>query len=232
MQTALWVVNGFLIVLVGILVRRLQRQKQSRRTSEEQYRIIFETVTDGLIINALNGTVVEANPAACQMHGYTREEFLGQSAAEFVHPSSMHLFQEYVKAISSGREFHCLAQDIRKDGSVFDVEVTGVPFQFRGSAHLLGIVRDITQRKQAQDALLESEELNRRIVEAVPAGIIHVAKHGAILSANAQTQKLLGLPRDELARMHVSDDQLACIHEDGRALPQAANRRVRHARHR
>lgn len=215
MLIALWVVNSLLIAVVVGLIHRLRSQQASRRTSEEQYRTIFETVADGLIINSLDGVVVEANPAACKMHGYTRAEFIGQSAAEFVHPDSLHLFHEYVEALSVGRSFHCFAQDLRKDGSVFDVEVDGIPFQFEGRPHLLGIVRDVTERKLTLDALKKSEELNRRIVEAVPAGIVHVAQYGTILNANARAQHFLGVSLDELTQQYVKDFDSTSIYEDG-----------------
>lgn len=215
MITALWIVTGSLTIGILVLIRRLYLLRESRLTTEEQYEIIFKTVTDGLIINALDGTVVEANPAACEMHGYTREEFIGQSAAEFVHPDSLHLFKEYVESLSVGRTFHCFAQDLRKDGSTFDVEVNGIPFQFKGQPHLLGIVRDVTERKQTEDALRQSEEVNRQIVEAVPAGIVHVSPHGAILNANGRAQEFLGLSKDELTQQFVRDYERISFHEDG-----------------
>lgn len=215
MTTVLWIVTGSLTVWVIYLIRRLNSLQASRLTTEEQYETIFKTVTDGLIINALDGTVAEANPAACEMHGYSREEFIGQSAAEFVHPDSLHLFSEYVEALSAGRSFHCFAQDLRKDGSVFDVEVNGIPFQFKGQPHLLGIVRDITERKGTEDALKRSEEINRQIVEAVPGGIVHVAPNGAILNANRVAQEFLGLSRDELTQQFVQNYDSHSIYEDG-----------------
>ncbi|MCA9068346.1 MAG: PAS domain S-box protein, partial [Planctomycetaceae bacterium] len=215
MITALWIVTGSLTLWVVFLIRRLALLRESRLTSEEQYEVIFKTVTDGLIINALDGTIVEANPAACEMHGYTREEFIGQSAAEFVHPDSLHLFSEYVEALSAGRSFHCFAQDLRKDGAIFDVEVNGVPFQFNGQPHLLGIVRDVTKRKSVEDALRQSEEINRLIVGAVPAGIVRVSLTGGILDANRRAQDFLGLSKDELTQQFVHDYDSTSIHEDG-----------------
>ena len=129
----------------------------------------------------------------------------------------MHLFREYVEALSAGRDFHCFAQDLRKDGSTFDVEVDGIPFQFEGSPHLLGIVRDITERKKTMDALKTGEELNRRIVEAVPAGIVHVAQFGSILKANTHAGAFLELPEDDHAEQNLFDFIQAPIYEDGRS---------------
>jgi PAS domain S-box-containing protein len=206
MQAAPWIVIGCLIVWIGVLVRRLKLLGLSRRTSEEQYRIIFETVTDGLMINALDGTVVEANPAACQMHGYRREEFLGQKSAEFVHPDSLHLFRECIEALKAGRHFHCFAQDLRKDGTAFDVEVDGVPFLFGGRPHLLGIVRDITRRKQAEADLLESEMRFRLLAENAP-GVIYLCHNDArytMIFISENVARLTGHARREFLSDRVS----------------------------
>src|SRR5688500_17848519 len=75
-----------------------QNHPSQAKEREQQYQSIFETVIDGLIINDLEtGLVVEANPAACTMHGYTRDEFIGLHPTRFIHPDSHELFNEYVQ---------------------------------------------------------------------------------------------------------------------------------------
>ncbi len=217
MQTALWIVNGCLIVWIVLLSRHLRSQQKSQRTSEEQYRTIFETVTDGLIISALDGRVAEANPAACKMHGYTRAEFIGQSAAEIVHPESLHLFREYVESLNAGRHFHCFAQDLRKDGTAFDVEVNGVPFLFNNRPHLLGIVRDITQRKQAEQDLLESETRFRLLAENAP-GVIYLCHNDerySMIYISEAVLELTGYSNEEFLSDRVSFVEL--YHPDDKA---------------
>src|SRR5437867_1566790 len=67
-------------------------------TSEEEYRNIFEAASDGLVIYDMElDSVVEANPAACEMHGYTRQEFIGLNLAVFMLPESHALFREQVR---------------------------------------------------------------------------------------------------------------------------------------
>src|SRR5690242_15897833 len=108
---------------------------------DSAYRAIFEASSDGLVINdAETGLVLEANPAFCQMHGYDR--MVGLHPSSFIHPDSHKLFEEYVCAIREGREFRARAQDVRRDGTVFDVEVLGRGFRYQGRFALLGVVRD------------------------------------------------------------------------------------------
>jgi PAS domain S-box-containing protein len=110
---------------------------------EEQYRRIFEATSDGLIVNDLDtGLVVEVNPAFCRMHGYEYDELIGIHPSTFIHPDDHHLFAEYIEAVSEGREFRARAREIRKDGSIFHVEVHGTTFLFRGlAARARGVAR-------------------------------------------------------------------------------------------
>src|SRR6266508_607485 len=96
----------------------------SRLTSEEEYRIIFEAASDGLVIYDLGlDTVVEANFAACEMHGYTRQEFIGLNPAVFMLPESHVLFKEHARTAQPGGVFESPVVHIRKDGSPFHCEV-------------------------------------------------------------------------------------------------------------
>jgi len=119
---------------------------------EPEYRAIFDATSDGLVINdPESGVILEANRAFCRMHGY--DEMVGLNATAFVHPSSYKLFDEYVRTVRAGGEFRRRAHDVRKDGTVFDVEVYGRGFTFRGKPALLGVVRDVTEQVHALQRL-------------------------------------------------------------------------------
>ena len=93
---------------------------------EQQYRAIFEATSDGLIINDIEtGVIVEANPAACRMHGYTYDEFVGRRPHDIIHPDDHRLFGEFIQIVRAGGRFRGRARDIRKDGSLLYVEVMG-----------------------------------------------------------------------------------------------------------
>jgi PAS domain S-box-containing protein len=123
------------------------------RAKEAQYRGIFEATTDGLIINAMDGTVVEVNPAFCEMHGYTRDEVVGVSPTIFIHPDYQKVMSEYVATIAAGGEYRRQAVDVRKDGTPFHVEVHASAFTYNGQPHILGVVRDVSDRAQAYELL-------------------------------------------------------------------------------
>lgn len=136
----------------------MQQSQTDQKEKEWQYRSIFDAATDGLIINDLEtGLVVEANPAACLMHGFTREDFIGLPLTGFVHPDSQHEFSEYIRAFQSDGVFDTRILHTRKDGSPFYAEWRGTAFTYQGRMCLLGIVRDISDRVQAE------QNLQRRI---------------------------------------------------------------------
>jgi PAS domain S-box-containing protein len=126
---------------------------------EQQYRSIFETVSDALFINRLeDGKLVDFNPAAAFMHGYTEEEFRNLQPKDFIHPDSHHIFGEYIKTVQSGRIFQGRAVDLRKDGSTFHVEVLGTLFQYRGKPHTMAIVHNIDEQVKSFQLLEERVE--------------------------------------------------------------------------
>jgi two-component system nitrate/nitrite sensor histidine kinase NarX len=135
----------------------------SRLSSEEEYRNIFEATSDGLIIYDIGlDAVVEANPAACQMHGYTRQEFVGLNPAVFMLPESHTLFREQVRMAKPGDVFESLIVHIRSDGSPFHVEVRRSAINYRGRPCLLSAIRDISQRIETEKNLGERIEVQMR----------------------------------------------------------------------
>jgi PAS domain S-box-containing protein len=144
----------------ALLAGELRAMQARLDQQQEQYDSIFDATGDGLAINDLDGTLVEANPAFCRMHGYTREELLRLRPDEFVHPSCHHLFRNFIATVAAGGTFACRAIDVRKDGTLLHVDVRGSLFTFQGRPHVLGVVRDITPQVE-QEALREQEVADR-----------------------------------------------------------------------
>ncbi len=131
--------------------------------SEDEYRNIFEAATDGLVIYDMElDAVVEANPAACEMHGYTRREFIGLNPVVLMPPDSYTLFREQVRTAEPGSMFESLSVHIRRDGSPFHVEVRRSKISYRGRPCLLSVIRDVSQRIQTEKVLSEKIEAQMR----------------------------------------------------------------------
>jgi two-component system nitrate/nitrite sensor histidine kinase NarX len=138
----------------------MQKSKRDQGEREQQYRSIFDATLDGFIVHDLEtGLVVEANPTACLMHGYTREEFIGLQLTAFIHPDSQQAFAEYIRAFQSNGVFDTRIQHIRRDGSTFYAEWRGTVFEYQGRPCQLTIIRDVSDRIQAEQNLHRREKI-------------------------------------------------------------------------
>ena len=136
------------------------RDRSSQTEEREQhYQSIFEAASDGLILHDLEtGLVIEANPAACTMYGYNREEFVIQKITTFIHPDSFHQFTKYVQAVQSHGVYMAQQGHKRRDGSKFYVELSGTVFIDQGRSVLLSVVRDVSQRVHSEYLLQQRVE--------------------------------------------------------------------------
>lgn len=132
----------------------MKQDADGHRNSEGVYRNIFQAASDGLVIfDIRTGRVVEANPAACDMHGYTYQEFIGLKPDAFMPAESYVLFMQHAGAATEGKVFESLVIHLRRDGSPFHVEARRTAINFRGRPCVLSIIRDVSQRIETEKVL-------------------------------------------------------------------------------
>jgi two-component system nitrate/nitrite sensor histidine kinase NarX len=133
------------------------------KDKEQPYRTIFEAASDGMIIRDVEtGIIVDANPAAIMMHGYTRDEFIGLHLTKYIHPDSQHFFTKSANEPQPESTFDVPAVHLRKDGSLFYVDVRRTSLLFQARPCVLSIVRDVSGRVDAERLLHERVELHTR----------------------------------------------------------------------
>ncbi len=137
---------GFVMAIADASDRVFANQLLSEK--EAQYRSIFEATSDGLIIYDLSGKIIEANPTACQMHGYRYDEMIGLNGEAIIEESHRERFRHAQQTADFRDESAVQTVNIRRDGSRFDVEVRVTMLNYRGQPHLLSVVRDVTERVQ------------------------------------------------------------------------------------
>ncbi|MCX6922228.1 MAG: PAS domain S-box protein, partial [Verrucomicrobia bacterium] len=135
------------------------------RASEQRFRDLFESSPDAIFVEDLAGTVLDVNPAACRLHGFTLEEMLGKNVLELVPPESRSEVTRGFKALTEGRLERFEGASWTKDGRAIPVEVRVSLIDYAGKPAALLHVRDITERKMAEAALRESEAGQRRLEE-------------------------------------------------------------------
>lgn len=132
---------------------------QTLHDSEARFRDIFEKATDGMLLaDIISKKFILSNPNLCRMLGYSSKEILKLSVADIHPPESLHHVISEFERQASGEVTSVLnIPVIRKDESVFYADINSYPFYWGGKKYLMGIFRDITQRKQTEDSLHQSE---------------------------------------------------------------------------
>lgn len=124
--------------------------------SEEQYRATFNASIDGLALWNAAGELVDTNPALWQMYGYgDPDDTVTLRAGSWGGPSYP---LEFLAEVASGKSLHREIQATRKDGSALEIELHGIPMQYRGEPHVLTIARDVTEKKRSAEELTRQRE--------------------------------------------------------------------------
>ncbi|MEM0979974.1 MAG: PAS domain S-box protein [Cyanobacteria bacterium P01_H01_bin.58] len=144
--------NVYRIVVSTFDISARKSIEATLEQKEYQYRSIFESINDGIVIHDLStGEVLSVNAATCKMHGYTYDEFVQLRPLDYIHPDYWPMFRQFMETIQAGQQFTTEAIDIHKDGTHVYVEVIGVPFEYDGKSCILAVVRDISERKRLDD---------------------------------------------------------------------------------
>ena len=169
------------------------------RESEEKYRELFENESDAVMIfDAETLRFEDANRATLDIYGYSKEEFLSLTVAEVsAEKEKTRVAVKKVKDEESGSQYVPLRYFRRKDGSVFPGEINAGNFISKGRKKIIGAVRDITERMNAQQDLKKSEARYRSLSEATFEAIF-ISEKGVCLDANQRAVELFGYEYDEL----------------------------------
>jgi len=174
--------------------------------SESRYHMLFEDSHDAVYVTSLEGKVLEANPAMLSLFGLTREEMLGADAHSFyANPEDRSRFQRTIERSGTVADYEIELR--RGSGETMDCLLT--TSVRRGADGAIvgyhGIIRDVTQQKQAERALFESERLYRSIFELSPEAIVLLDRKGTFLAANDRLADWLGYTSDEVVGRKLLD---------------------------
>jgi PAS domain S-box-containing protein len=175
-----------------------KRAGQALRESEKKYRTIFESLSDVYYRTDRQGRVTEISPSVRRQAGYDPEDVIGHPVTDFYQdPSAWKEFDRRLRKSGSVNDYELRLKG--KDGRVFDVSVSSqIVLDERGNAiGVEGVLRDITARKRAEDALRESEEKFRTMVENSLQGLI-ILQDDRIVYANEALARILGFDLEEL----------------------------------
>jgi PAS domain S-box-containing protein len=173
------------------------------RESEERFRAIFEQVAVGVAqIETQTGQFIRINQKYCEIVGIEAEELTATTFMTITHPEDLEADLANMERLEAGEihEFSMEKRYIRPDGTVVWVNLTVSPMWKPGEQprHHIAVVEDITGRKEAEEALRQSEERFRCLVESVMDAIVTIDVDSRILSANRAAEELFGYAASEL----------------------------------
>jgi PAS domain S-box-containing protein len=194
------------VLAIGRDITERKRSENALRASEAQYRAIFEAATDALQLLDARHRVVDVNRAYERMYGKRREDVIGKGIEELVPAAFRAERMALVDRALAGEMAELQSTGFREDGTPFDMEVRCIPFEHRGERHVLGIARDITGRRRAEDALRASEARYRMLFEMESSAVMLVdADTLQLVDVNLAAVQTYGYTREELLKMTAAD---------------------------
>lgn len=183
----------------GLLFRDLKRREEEIAASEKHYSALVRNLADA-VFKIKEGRVVWCNERVQEIYGYTADELMNKDAS-FFYPSGLDpsAFSGNVSAsIQRDGFFYGSAKVSRKDGVLIDIEYAIAWIPDSDPVELVAVARDVTLRKQMEEALRRSEATYRTLVESSPDGILSVDSHINVVDCNGGVCRLLGYSREEI----------------------------------
>jgi len=202
------------LLLTGLLIYQMERDSTSQRIkeAEERYRNLFENKhTVMFIVDPDTSLIVDANQAATDQYGYTKEEFINMKLSSLNTLSD----REIRRAVQEAKDMNRNSFNFKhrkKDGTIIDVEVVSGPIKFDGKIFLYSIVIDITARVKALQALENSEARFRLVVDHAPDAIFILSNFRFSFLNNAALQLFKAESQEEILYTWVLDR----LHPDSR----------------
>ena len=209
-----------LVVMRDISERRVA--EKALLESNERFRVLFDHAQDyALILDPASGdpVIVDANEAACRIHGYSRDVLIGMSVSSLETPEQKPNVAERVSAVMSDGFATFETDHLRKDGTIFSVEVSACRINFGGKPLIFAIERDITNRRRLEE---EQRQIDAKMQQAQKLEGLGLLSGGVAHDFNNLLTGILG--NVDLAMMELSGSPPARTYLEGigRSARQAA----------
>ena len=206
LNSYLFFIKGLIAIISESGLKKLKEGENRKRieSSEKRHRSILKSAMDGYWLTDTAGQLLEVNGAYCRMSGYSEDELLMMRIPDLEVLENPQRVAEHIQKVISQGSDRFETKHRSKDGTIFEVEVS-IQFRSEEDGQCVCFLRDITDQKNAEKALQDSETKHRKYVENSPLGIFVVDEKGKYVDVNPGACELLGYTQDELIKLSIPD---------------------------
>jgi PAS domain S-box-containing protein len=154
--------------------------------NDQRYRLLFELSPTGLLLEDLNGTILDVNPAFCHSLGYTKEELIGQHVDILVHPDVLNQVVDNINQLKKGKVLKHHEKSLRKDGSICFMELHETKISLPdGKEGILCIAHDVTEKLSAEEDRVQKERM-KGVLEMAGAVCHELNQPMTVVSVNSE----------------------------------------------
>jgi PAS domain S-box-containing protein len=188
---------------------RRSKSDGSQHESEERFRKVFENSPIGMALVAPDFRFFAVNPAWISMTGYSEQELLQLSFTDITHPDYLEGDIKHIQELIAGTisVYSSEKQYIRKDKSILwgRLRVTAIRDEKEVCRYLAAQIEDITDRKEAEEALRESESRLRSFIETSQDSVVLIDEEGRVIEWNSGSERISGIPKTEVVGRYIWD---------------------------
>ena len=201
-----------MLIGLGLDITEQRESVRETQTLLRRNQTLMQSSMEGIHVMDLDGKLLEANEAFCNMLGYAREEAMRLNVIDWNKQFSAEEFRARMRSrIGRSDTFETVYQ--RKDGSLLDVEICATGVELDGEQYMFASSRDITERKKAQAA----QQLYRQVIETAMDGFWMADMHGFLREVNEAYARMSGYTMQELVGMHMNQLEAKEQEEDIKA---------------
>ena len=204
--------NEYLHYSIDITENR--QAEEALRESEEKFRTLFDTSPHAIALTEMKtGKLIDVNDNLCKVLKYTKDELIGRTTTQLGFYSEDDR-NRFVNELTNSGKVHNLEMDFKtKDGSIINTRMFATFVQFEGESFILVEFHDVTEKKRVEEALRETEEKYRLLIENATDSIV-VAQDGVLKFSNSKAEKITGYSAEELGKIPFVN----IIHPEDRAM--------------
>lgn len=201
-----------------------QQIEKTLGENEEKYRILVELAADGVLIETMEGRILECNTAAAKIYGYTKEEMIGLSIADLVPKKFAKKLPKVVTEKESTQGIFVPRISKKKDGTIFPTEIASKIVNIGGKPRLIVYVRDITKSKEAEKKLKKTRKMFASLFASSPEAALYHDENGRIININPHFTKIFGYTLKEIIGRNINEGMIYPENKikEGKILTQKA----------